>query len=131
MGPFCKVPTVPRALHTANMKCVQRVNVDSREAGTEAICEAQTTKVKCLSQSGNCRWEDTCLEALEGFDEFSYCYELMRTERPPSLRSENCTASCNTDQLDTVEWQKVWRSVRVQSTPPRVPELQPRSRQSL
>ena len=104
MGPFCKVPTLPLALHTSNMVCTQRVNEEGRTEATEALCEAKKTKFDCLSESGNCKWTDACLEGLEKFDEFSYCYELMRTERPEALRSENCTSSCDSDSLSELDW---------------------------
>lgn len=107
MGPFCKVPTLPLALHTPNMKCTQRVNVDGRTEATEALCESKTTKTACLSENGNCKWSDVCLEALDAFDEYSYCYELMQYERPSSLRSENCTASCDNAQLATLDWAEI------------------------
>lgn len=107
MGPFCHVPTVPRSLHVANMKCIQRVNSDSVEEATEANCEAQDTRAKCLSQGGTCRWADVCQEALDDVDEFSYCFELMRTERPAALRSENCTASCDLEMLKELDWSEV------------------------
>lgn len=107
MGPFCHVPTVPRSLHVANMKCVQRVNRDSVDDFTEANCEAQNTKAKCLAQGGTCRWADVCQEALDDFDEFSYCYELLRTEKLEAFRSENCTSSCDINQLNQLDWTQI------------------------
>ena len=107
MGPFCKVPTLPLALHTSNMVCTQRVNEEGRTEATEALCETKATKFDCLSESGNCKWTDACLEGLDKFDEFSYCYELMRTERPEALRSENCTSSCGSDSLSELDWAEV------------------------
>lgn len=107
MGPFCKVPTLPLALHTPKMMCTQRVNADGRTEATEALCESKTTKATCLSENGNCKWSDVCLEALDKFDEFSYCYELMQYERPSPLRSENCTASCNNAALAELNWAEI------------------------
>lgn len=104
-GPFCHVPNTPISVWEPNMKCVQRVNKDGQDENKEVECHAYTTRYDCLHKGeGICNYVDVCMESLNDFDTWSYCYELMRTQEPPALRSKECAESCDSTLLRNVKW---------------------------
>lgn len=106
-GPFCHVMNTPFSVWEPSMKCTQRVNKDGEDLVTEAECHQYTTRYDCLHKGeGACHYVDVCMEALNDFDTWSYCYELMRTQEPPALRTKGCAESCNSTLLNTIEWGK-------------------------
>jgi len=106
-GPFCHVTNTPFSVWEPNMKCAQRINKDGEDPTKEAECHKYTTRYDCLHKGeGACHYIDVCTEALDEFDTWSYCYELMRTQEPPALRTKECAESCNATLLKPVEWGK-------------------------
>lgn len=106
-GPFCHVTNTPFSVWEPNMKCAQRINKDGEDPTKEAECHKYTTRYDCLHKGeGACHYIDVCTEALDEFDTWSYCYELMRTHEPPALHTKVCAESCNSTLLKSVEWGK-------------------------
>lgn len=108
MGPFCHVPAMPLGVNSPNMGCVERVNENSVEQQVEDICEKHDDdKTRCLNDEvGLCKYIDKCEEAMDKYDAVSYCHELMRTARPPALRSASCAEHCDSKKLEQVDWSK-------------------------
>ena len=109
MGPFCHVKNTPAAVATPNMQCRQRTTKDGLDAATDAMCQTFDNKYDCLHRGGDggaCHYVDVCADALDAFDTWNYCYELMRTEEPEVLRSAECARTCDYDALQAVDWRQ-------------------------
>ena len=105
MGPFCHVPNVPPILATARMQCRERATQDSVDPDVDAQCMTYTNKYDCLVRgAGACEYVDVCQRALDEFDVWSYCYEILRTEEPAVLRQKACAESCDYTALRGVQW---------------------------
>lgn len=108
MGPFCHTTNVPDDVWTPLPKCRQRVTKDGVDPAKEEECNVFVTQYDCLNRGeGQCHFIDACQEALDDFDTWSYCYEIMRTEEPEALRGMQCAKgadTCDFDTLQTIDW---------------------------